>query len=453
MFALLVVAPLCAQSPANSAQNPQPTYSRTAVDQIQVPPTSEQLRPLTALSLETALQRTLSSNPELIALRQNLRVSTEAWEVARQFPTSLNPTVSVDVRPWVFGVGAGGATERLLPFLGVNWSQPVELGHRTAQRTAIAHAEYQQTYWNIVQAELLALVQTYRAYETSAYRRDKLQVARELADLNDRLVQALRRRLEANQVSAADVLLAEVENQSTGQRVETARLEYADALATLRQQIGIVELADSAEPDARLEMPQDAAPLDEENLLQTALAARPEIQAARAQVDRSNAAVCLARADRIPIPSVGPVYEKDESGSSFYGMALSSPIPVLNSGARLVAQRQSEHHRDLVALKQTEQRITVEVKTATARWRQAQQLGVRTAALMPQLRESAARMERLYAAGQSDLVKLLQVRQRWIEAANMQLDATWQATQAYADLLASLGGVSLLGSLRSSPER
>jgi outer membrane protein TolC len=73
----------------------------------------------------------------------------------------------------------------------------------------------------------------------------------------------------------------------------------------------------------------------------------------------------------------------------------------------------SEHHRDLVALKQTEQRIAVEVKTATARWRQAQQLAARTAEIMPPLGESAARMERLYAAGQSDLVKLLQVRQRW----------------------------------------
>ena len=59
-------------------------------------------------------------------------------------------------------------------------------------------------------------------------------------------------------------------------------------------------------------------------------------------------------------------------------------------------------------------------------------------------------MERLYTAGQTDLVKLLQVRQRWLEAANTQLDTTWQATQAYADLLSSLGGVCVV-SLTTRP--
>ena len=69
------------------------------------------------------------------------------------------------------------------------------------------------------------------------------------------------------------------------------------------------------------------------------------------------------------------------------------------------------------------------------------------------MRENALRMERLYAAGQTDLVKLLQVRQRWVNAANLQLDAAWQRTQVYADLLTSLGGVSLLGSLPAQPGR
>ena len=434
-------------------QSLQSTHSRSAYDQLQATASPEQLHPPTTLSLSNALECTLSRNPELTALRQNLRVSAEALEVAKRFPTSLNPTVSVDVRPWVFGVAADGSTDRLLPLVGVSWSQPVEFGHRTAYRTAIAHAEFQQTHWTIVQAELLALVQTYRTYETAAYRRDKLRVALDLAALNDQLVQVLRRQLEANQVSAADALLAEVENQASQQRVEMARQEYADALAALRQAIGVVEWADSAEPEGNLETPQAAAPEDEETLLRTALGARPEIQAARAQLDRSNAALRLARADRIPIPSLGPVYERNESGSSFYGVAVSSPIPIWNAGVRLVRQREAECCRDVVALRQTEQQIAVQVKSTLARWNQVRQLATRTDAIMLPIKEHVARMERLYAAGQSDLVKLLQVRQRWIESANTRLDATWQATQTYADLLASLGGAPLLGSLPVEPQR
>ena len=43
------------------------------------------------IDLETALQWTLRSNPNLIATRQNLHVSSEAVAVAQHFPTSLNP--------------------------------------------------------------------------------------------------------------------------------------------------------------------------------------------------------------------------------------------------------------------------------------------------------------------------------------------------------------------------
>jgi cobalt-zinc-cadmium efflux system outer membrane protein len=444
---------LCAQAPPVSAQHPQTIYSPLAQEQLQAAPTPDQMRLPVTLSLQTALERTLACNPDLVAVRQNLRVSAEAVQVAKLLPTDLNPTLSVDVRPWVFGATPGGGTDRLLPYVSVNWNQPIELGSRTAKRTMIAHAEYDVTHWNIVQAELLALVQTYRAYQTAVYRRDKLEVARELAELNSHLLQVLQRQLEANQAPAADVVLANVENLSAQQRVEAAQQEYVDALAELRQQIGIVELADTAEPEGRLEAPQDTTAGDDEGMVQTALCSRPEIQTARAQVERSRVAVCLARADRIPIPSVGPVYEKDESGSSFYGMTVTSPIPIWNANGRLVNQREAEYHRDLVALEQTQQRVIVQVKTSAARWTQAQQLAARTTALMRPLQDHEARMERLFTAGQTDLVKLLQVRQRWLDGANTQLDATWQATQAYADLLASLGGTPLLALLPVRADR
>jgi outer membrane protein TolC len=81
------------------------------------------------------------------------------------------------------------------------------------------------------------------------------------------------------------------------------------------------------------------------------------------------------------------------------------------------------------------------VKTSLMRWNQSQQLSARTIAIMSPVREQAARMERLFTAGQTDLVKLLQVRQRWLDSANAQLDAARQATQSYADLFASVGGV------------
>ena len=80
----------------------------------------------------------------------------------------------------------------------------------------------------------------------------------------------------------------------------------------------------------------DAPTRDAVHAATAALASQPEIHAARAQLEGSHAALCLARSERIPVPSIGPMYELNETGASFYGLAFSSPVPVLNSGAALV---------------------------------------------------------------------------------------------------------------------
>jgi cobalt-zinc-cadmium efflux system outer membrane protein len=399
---------------------------------------------VTALPLETALQWTLSCNPDLVSIRQNLNVSAEAIQVARRFPTSLNPTVSVDVRPWVFERGLDDKVEQIPMQISVSWMQPLEFGHRTAYRTNIARAAFSQTQWNILQNELMALVQTYRLHQGGVYRREKFRIAVELAEFNQRLLEALKRQLQANQVPAADVVLAEVENQTTLQHVETARQEYVLAETDLCRQIGVPRLANAVELIGGLESPDYRESADEEAFIRTALETRPEIRAARAQAAGSHVAVSLSRADRIPIPSIGPVYEKNESNASFYGVALSSPIPVLNLGNTLVRQREAEHHRDAVSLEQTRQKIILEVKTAVVRCNQARRLLDKTNAITRPLQEQAARMDRLYEAGQADLVKLFQVRQRLIEAENTRLDAAWEMIQAYADLLAALGAAPLV---------
>lgn len=446
--AFSVVLALSAASPALLAQSTPSSYSPKRLDAPQVAPVPSPTVAGVPLGLQAALQRALAENPELVAMRQELCVSAQAWEVARHLPTSLNPTVAIISQPWVFQRSPDHGVEQLPGFVSVELSQPLEFGHRTALRASIARAQHDQTGWKVVQSELSVLVQTYRRYQTAAYRREKLRTAGQLADFNQTLLQTLRRQLEANQVPAADVVLAEVENQATRQRVETARQEYADALAELRQEIGTPEYAASAEPADSLTLPEAAAPPEEDALVIAAMESRPELHAAQADVDRARAAVCLARADRIPIPSVGPAYERNESGASFYGVTLSSPVPLLNTGTPLVAQREAEYHQAVVTCQQTQQRIITQVKATLARWSQARQLALRTASILEPIQTQAARMQRLYEAGQTDLVKLLQVRQRLIEASNAQLDAIWTATQAYADLLAALGGGPLQAGLR-----
>ena len=57
---------------------------------------------------------------------------------------------------------------------------------------AMAQAAFTQAQWNVLQAELSALVQTYRLHQTAAHRREKMRVAGQLAQFNAMLVETVR---------------------------------------------------------------------------------------------------------------------------------------------------------------------------------------------------------------------------------------------------------------------
>jgi cobalt-zinc-cadmium efflux system outer membrane protein len=424
------------------------------------------------ISLQAALYGALTGNPDLVSLREGnpLVASPEAVEVARHFPTTLNPTLWIDYRPITlippdtFGSkspggrpsGAGHGFYHFgqdLIYLSVR--QPIELGHQTTHRYHIAQAAYDQQRWTVLQAELTTLVQTYRFFQTAAYRRERYRVAQQLADFNDRLLESLQRQLEARQsgVAPADVALARVESRGSRQQVKAARQDYLTALADLRNQIGVPEEAGAVEPFGEFTLPPYIPPIDEQAMIQTALANRPDIHAVQAQVAGTHSAVRLAQGDRIPTPVVGPQYEMDEAGVQYVGFVWIQPLPIWNNGKPLVAQRKAEHQRALVAAQQAQQRAVAQVRAAVARWNGATDLVNDSTGLTEELSKEVASLERLFELRQADLTRLMQARQRLIQLDNSRLDAVWAATQAQADLLLVLGTPALIQAMLGQAER
>lgn len=425
-----------------------------------------------SISLQTALYGALTGNPDLVALREGnpALASAEAVEVARHFPTTLNPTLWVDYRPLTLvpsgtfggnaagaGGGAGGRRGSYYnfgdQFLYLSLRQPIELGHQTTHRYHIAKAAYDGLQWTVLQAELTALVQTYRFFQTAAYNREKTRVAEELAAFNDKLLESLQRRLEANQVTAADVALARVESRAAHQLVNAARQTYVVALTDLRNQIGVPDSAGTAEPLGEFTLPDYVPEVDERIMIQTAMENRPDIHAARAQARGAEASVRLAKADRMPTPIIGPEWEIDEAGVQYFGLVYITPLPILNNGTPLVKQREAEHRRAHVALQQVQQKAVSQVRASVAKWNGARELVNDSVGLIEELSEQVSILERLFQAGQSDLPKLMQARQRLIQLQNAQLDAVWQATQAQADLLLAIGTPTMIRGMLAQAQR
>lgn len=425
-----------------------------------------------SISLQAALYGALTGNPDLVSMRQGnpLAPSAESVEVARHFPTTLNPTLWIDYRPITlippstFGSsspggssssGHGGYYHFGQDLIYISVRQPVELGHQTTHRYHIAKAAYEQQQWNVMQAELTALVQTYRFFQTAAYRREKYRLAQQLAAFNDRLAESLQRQLETGQgvVGAADVALARVESRGARQAVKAARQDYLTALADLRNQIGIPDQSAAIEPLGEFTLPGYIPPVDEQAMIDTALANRPDIRAAQAQVAGTHAAVQLAQADRIPTPVIGPQYEMDEAGVQYVGLVYITPIPIWNNGKPLVIQRKAEHQRAAVSAAQAQQRAISQVRAAVARWNGATDLVNDSAGLSDELSKEVAKLERLFELRQTDLPRLMQARQRMIQLDNSRLDAVWAATQAQADLLLALGTPGLIKNMLGQAER
>ena len=217
--------------------------------------------------------------------------------------------------------------------------QPIELGHQTRYRYAIAKSALTQQRWTVVQAELLTLVQTYRFFQTAAYRREKLRVARDLAAFNDRLVETLRRRLEASQVTADVVTLAEVESEAT----RPARQGRETGLRPGPHR--------PPEPDRhprcgdgravrRIRAPELHPTGGRPALIEMALRNRPEIHAARAQLEGARAAIGLAKGGPHPDARRRPDLRAGRAGDAVLRVRLhhARPGPEQRHAARQAAR-------------------------------------------------------------------------------------------------------------------
>ena len=111
---------------------------------------SENLLGGQSIGLQTALYGALLNNPTLAGVRNNATAPTpESVEVARRFPTALNPTLWIDYRPITLiprdPFTANGSNNPQGPYyhwgqqyIYVSLRQPLELGHQTTHRYHIA---------------------------------------------------------------------------------------------------------------------------------------------------------------------------------------------------------------------------------------------------------------------------------------------------------------------------
>jgi cobalt-zinc-cadmium efflux system outer membrane protein len=412
------VAPIQAEAPANSA--------------------------ISSLTLSHALNRSLLTNPDLVALRGRLDVNQAMVGVAQTYP--WNPFVQAQFfpqgRPFVPntpGLPASGAGQSNY-YVWV--MQRFELAHQQQFRIQGALASLDQTRWTIFQGELLNVAQTMRLYFAALYQKEVHELAQETTELNERLAGIVERRFKANLAKKSDVTMAKVAARQSRQQAELADATYRAALLALYQQLNLPATAPAAftEKLADVQWLALRASGPSADLPGELVEGRPDVLAAKAGARVADANFGLARAAIVPDIQGGPIYETSDAGVQFLGLRLQMNLPVFDTGRPLARQRQAELNLQHLTYEQLKIRATLEAQAACNQYERVRDLAVKATPVAPgampaELKEITS----LFEAGQADILAVLTTQNNLLLERRIYLDLLNQLAQSAAAVVQATG--------------
>jgi len=241
-----------------------------------------------------------------------------------------------------------------------------------------------------------------------------LRVSRKVAESFARACDLVETRFRYGAVSEADV-----------DRIETARLEAEQAATAAQAQVSQAKAAfalllglDPAVPpelEGSLERESPAwlsagAP---ERFVAEALSARPDVAAARAALSRADAALALAKRQRLPDVSLSAAYAREGPEEApitppTLTLGATFELPVANQKQGEIARAVSDRVSAKIALDRAEARARTEVLTAWAAYLAARTRVERMrGSLLDRARRSRDLVELQYRSGAVSLLDLL----------------------------------------------
>ena len=385
-----------------------------------------------ALSLEQCMQLALVHNPDMRLARLGELTAAANVVTAAAAP---NPTLTLqtfNLNPHA-GFGAGPWRAKTVDST-VRLDQLIERGGKRGLRTEVARALALASGDDSDDMRRQLRLAVSQAYYGLMAARDRLQIARQSADLFDASTEVARKRQRAGDLAAAEVARVEVDALRARNDVQVAETDLLGA----RQALALL-LGDAAE--AAAVEPADPWPQALPPPANSLLAARPDLQAAQRRLDAALAGRKLAYAARSADITVGfqaehfPASAANTQGSgNSYGIAVQVPLALRYDyqgeirAAEVAVDSAQENLDRLRQAAQGEVLVSAaRVASAHARLRRDRQ------ELLPAAQRAADAAEFAFARGALGMTDLLDVRRSYRSA---QLEALG-AQADYAQSLAA----------------
>jgi outer membrane protein, heavy metal efflux system len=399
--------------------------------------------PLQGSSSSDLVQRALSSNAEISAVRLDIQRGRARLRQAGLRP---NPTIDFEQTTGRF-TGSIGERETIVAF-----ALPLELGGKRQRRIDLARVELEAAEAEVADRErrLIADVRTAYAEAMAALR--ELEITENLNNLDIQTARIVEARVTEGESAPLESNLL---------RVEVDRLKARRALVEGRLQAAMLRLKTLAGIPASepLRLGEDLVapgvpepPFSVEAAVDIALRTRPDLRLARLTEEAAQAGLRLARAQATPDVTafskytvnrsifdstpVGVLRDRDKLLS--FGVSISIPVLNRNQGAKSEAEAaiaQSRKRREFV-----ETVVRSEVASAYARYEAAQSaMATLETGVLARSAENIRSIRGAYEIGAFRVTDLLVEQRRYVDSQREFIEAMAERYRALADLQSAIG--------------
>ncbi len=302
-------------------------------------------------------------------------------------------------------------------------------------RVKVANREYRRIGETLVQNGLDLARNVRVAYADLAVATQQADLAREALEIRGEVFDVTEKRLQEGDISELETITAKVDRLNAKAAAGVQDQTVAIAEARLASLIGLTRLSSPLVP---LPMQSPALPtLDEQQLIDQALACRPDYNAAKWTVAAASQRSRLARWLFLRMDGVVDV-RSDPGNRAGGGLRLDLPVFNRNEGGVIRADWEinaAMHARDAIA-----DQIVADVRTSIRSLQQASDnLRVLEQEVAPAIAESLEISRKGFADGGTDYLLVLQTTTQYLDAKARILDQKAASARALAELERAVG--------------
>ena len=284
-----------------------------------------------SITLDEAVEIFMRQNLQLVAARYDIETADAEKLTARLRP---NPQVTFGLADIPVNLSGPLIKEQTYDY-GI--SRTIELGGKRSKRietadanSDLARGQFQMVVWQLTN-------DLKRKFYTVVLNQSLLNLARENEATFAEIVKHTSELVTAGEISGLDLERVEVEKLKFDTDLANAERDYEVALRDLRFALG----GDYRAMDIDVAGSIDYEPhqFSHDELLDLALAARPDLKAAKLSERAADANIRLQNAQKIPDLTLGGGVEQVPTGNSSYtfGVGINLPVSDRNQGERAKA--------------------------------------------------------------------------------------------------------------------